>query len=180
MSDDETPDPRLTVNGKRHGGGMTNLINVETGDKCAYVSIHSANKATAKKLGFRWCKGKGDHGKGMWYIREDAETDMKVWAAEQLTPRPRGTYYTPTIRFDQPAGVSSAWEDYETTKTAYRRKMAAHREREAGKPVTVHPTVLKMEEDAVLQSYAKPEETLAERMERERLEALEENKDIKK
>ena len=89
MSDDETRDPRLTVNGKRHGGGMTNLMNVETHERCAYVSIHSANKATAKKLGFRWCKGKGDHGKGMWYIREDAETDMKVWAAEQLTPRPR-------------------------------------------------------------------------------------------
>ena len=90
-----------------------------------------------------------DHGKGMWYIREDAETDMKVWAAEQLTPRPRGVYYTPTIRFDDPSGVSSAWEDYETAKK------------------TVYGS---SKDDA--KTYVKPAETLAERKERERLEAL--------
>ena len=132
-------DPRLTKNGKRHGGGMTNLINVETQDRCAYVSIHAANKDIAKKLGSRWCKGKGDHGKGMWYIREDADTDDKAAAAEQLEPRARGVYYTPTIRFARPAGVSSAWRDHEDDRS---------------------------------RRYVKREETLAERMERKRLEAL--------
>ena len=105
----------------------------------------------------------------MWYIREDAETDMKVWAAEQLTPRPRGVYYTPTIRFDDPSVVSAAWEDYETNKTAYRRKMEEHRK---GDGVVRHPMDIMIEEKAVLHTYVKPAETLAERKERERLAAL--------
>ena len=147
---------------------MTNLINVETQDRCAYVSIHAANKDVAKKLGFRWCKGKGDHGKGMWYIREDAETDDKVAAAEQLEPRARGVYYTPTIRFDQPAGVSSAWKDHEESKNTAKKLLAERKAaaKAAGRPAS------SVGVDDLSRRFVKREETLAERMERERLEAL--------
>ena len=106
----------------------------------------------------------------MWYIREDAETDMKVWAAEQLTPRPRGVYYTPTIRFDQPACVSSAWEDYETTKNVVKVKVEAHRKWERDNDVAWHPG-MEMKLEDMVQTYKKRDEILAERMERERLEA---------
>ena len=58
-------------------------------------------------------------------------------------------------------------------------KVEAHRKWEKENDVPWHPG-MEMELKDVVQTYKKRDETLAERMERERLAALEENKDIKK